>query len=83
MHVRNQDGFSLLRGSSTDALSERNANAGRLPLERAEHQLVAAQYVNPGPVNAFQVVVHERDKIRGIRQGIRLAVHERLGLICK
>lgn len=75
-----QLGFARLRGQAAYALAERDANAGRLALEGADHQLVAVEQVEAGPVDLGQGMKNQRGEIGGIGNQVLLVFEQRTRL---
>ena len=50
VHVRNDEGFSALRGRAADTAAERDPHAGNLSLKRSEDQLATLDEVKPNPI---------------------------------
>ena len=59
------------------AAAERNAHTGRLALVRAQHKLITAQHIDAEPVDVFQSVKQQADKIACIGERVGLVAHER------
>src|SRR3546814_10112052 len=55
--------------------------AGRLALERADHQLVAVEEVEADPVEPRQGVVDQRGEVGGVGDAVALAGDQRAGLL--
>jgi hypothetical protein len=56
VHVAHQLRFARLRGGAADAAAERDADARRLALERTDHQFLAVEQIEAGPVHLGQAV---------------------------
>ena len=61
------------RGGAAHALAERDADAGRAALERAEHQLAADVAVEAGPVEVGQRLEDQRGGIGHVGDRVGLA----------
>ena len=63
VNVRDDHGAPLLPGGAADASAEGDAAAGDRALEGTQHQLFAANPIEPGPPEAHRLM----DKSRNIR----------------
>jgi hypothetical protein len=80
VHVGDDDGLALVDGAAADAAAALDADAGRLALEGAEHQLVALQEVEAGPVQAGHAVEHQRAEVGAVGDAVGLAGDQALQL---
>ena len=72
-------GCERRRRRAADALAERNADAGRPPLERPEHQLAADIAVEAGPVEVRQRLEEQGRDIGHVGDRVRLVRGQRVG----
>jgi nucleoside-diphosphate-sugar epimerase len=77
VHVGHDDGLPARGGLAANAFPDRDSNTGGLALERAEHEIVAAQNVEAAPVDAVERVREERDRVGDVRERVGLALQER------
>ena len=78
MNVLNQLHLARLGRDSAHAGAEGNANAGRSPLERAEHQLSIDIPIKADPVDVGQRFPDQAGRIGHIGDAIAFASHEAL-----
>src|SRR5690606_21793121 len=79
--VRHQLGLAAARRRAAHALVQRDADAGRQALERADHQFGAVVQVEAAPVEVGQRMPQQRRQVGGIGDQVALAVHQRTGLV--
>jgi hypothetical protein len=81
VHVGDALGLAAGSRGAAHALVERDADAGRQALERADHQLAAVVEVEPDPVEVRQGVVDQRRQIGGVGDAVAFALDQgaRLG----
>ena len=73
-------GLPRARRRAAHALVQRDAHAGGLALERADHQLGAVEEIEADPVELRQRVVDQRGKIGRVGDAVALAVQQRARL---
>src|SRR5690606_7213026 len=73
-------GPAAARGGAAYALVERDADAGRLALERADHQFGAVEEVEADPVEPRQGVVDQSGQVGGVGDAVALAGDQRARL---
>jgi vanillate O-demethylase monooxygenase subunit len=76
VHVLDHDRLTLRHGGPAHALADGDAHAGRLALERPEHQLAAAQAIEARPVQLRQKLEDERRRVRGVGDRVALALQQ-------
>jgi hypothetical protein len=74
--IRNHNRLAPLGSSAAHSFSERNPHAGRLALERPQHQFVTFEEVKTNPIHVGHGVVKQRGGVGGICDGIGLAFEQ-------
>ena len=75
--VRHDEGLPARRGGAADSLSERDPHARGLALERAEHELLAAQQVEAAPVDPVERRREQAGRVREIGERVGLTLEQR------
>ena len=77
VHIGHQLGFAGRCRRAAHAAAERDADAGRLALKRAEHQFAFAHQVETGPIEIGQLVEEQRRHIGHVGDEITLVADQR------
>src|SRR6516162_1897974 len=72
-HVADQNRRGPCRRDAADALAERDPYAGRLALERPEHQLLTSTKIKTSPVDVGEAVIDQCGHVGGVGDPVRLA----------
>jgi hypothetical protein len=79
VYIGHDDGFAFHHGGAARR-GLFDADAGWLALERPQHQLVALEEVEAGPVQARHAVENQRAEVRGVGDQVGFAVDQTLQL---
>ena len=63
----------VVAARAAHALAERDAHAGRVALERTDHQFVAVVEIEADPVQLGQRVEHQRGQVGGVGDAVAFA----------
>src|SRR5438477_2594009 len=77
MHIGHDNSGAARRGGAANSLAPRNAYAGRLSLERAEHEFPLPREIEPGPVEFGQVLIDQRRHIGAVGDEVALTLDQR------
>ncbi len=73
MDIGDHHGCGARGGDTAHTPADRDAHAGGLALERAEHQLRTPAEIKAGPIEVGQAVIDQRRHVGGVGDPIRLA----------
>ena len=76
VHVAHDDALALRGGGAADAFADLDAHAGDLALEGAEHEFVALEQVEAGPVEVGQGLHEEGGRVGEIADPVAFAVED-------
>lgn len=74
--IRDQHRLAARRCRTAHAPADRDAQAGGLPLERPQHQLVSLAPIKPGPAELGQLVIDQRRHVGGVGDPVGFAFEQ-------